>query len=379
MFALAIAMGIGRFAYTPILPWMLDGAGLTLAGAGWLASANFAGYLAGALAVALPLFRTRRAGWVVLALVTSAATTLAMGLTSSYAAWLALRTASGIASAFVLVLTSSIVLDALARRNASARAWLLYAGVGTGIAFSALGVDLVARATGGGSGLWATLWLALGTGALAAALWPALTLWRTDRETAPTHAASRISPAATTPQAAPMRPLLRMVVSYGLFGFGYVVTATFVVAMARDGGADRTGETLVWLAVGLCALPSVLAWNAVAARTGLREAYVLAILVEAAGVAMTALLPGTAALVAGAGLLGGTFVAVTALGLMHVRALVPEATQRAVALMTASFAAGQMVGPSVAALMAERTGTYTHASLLAAAALVAAALLATRR
>lgn len=370
-------MGIGRFAYTPILPWMLDGAGLSIAGAGWLASANFAGYLAGALMVALPVFRRSRATWVALALLTSAATTLAMGLTGSYAAWLGLRIASGIASAFVLVLTSSIVLDALGRASATARAWLLYAGVGTGISLSALGVDLVARATGGGPDLWQSLWLALGAGALAAAIWPVITLWRTDREVAPTHATPASSDAAA-PSGRALRPLLRMVISYGLFGFGYVVTATFVVAMARDGGASRSGETMVWLAVGLCALPSVLAWNAIAARTGLRKAYIIAILVEAVGVTMTALLSGTAALVVGAGLLGGTFVAVTALGLIYARVLMPEATQRAVALMTASFAAGQMVGPSVAALIAERTGTYTHASLLAVAALMAAAALVAR-
>lgn len=369
-------MGIGRFAYTPILPWMLDGAGLSIAGAGWLASANFAGYLAGALMVALPVFRRSRATWVALALLTSAATTLAMGLTGSYAAWLGFRIASGIASAVVLVLTSSIVLDALGRANATARAWLLYAGVGTGISLSALGVDLVARATSGVPDLWQSLWLALGALALAAALWPVWTLWRIDRETAPASFAGTAAPA---PADTSMRPLLRMVLSYGLFGLGYVVTATFVVAMARDGGASRSGETMVWLAVGLCALPSVLAWNAIAARTGLRQAYIVAILVEAAGVAMTALLTGTAALVVGAGLLGGTFVAVTALGLIYARVLMPDATQRAVALMTASFAAGQMVGPSVAALLAERTGSYTGASLMAAGALVAAAALAIRR
>ena len=47
--ALAVAMGVGRFAFTPILPMMQQDQGLSVAGGAWLASANYLGYLVGAL------------------------------------------------------------------------------------------------------------------------------------------------------------------------------------------------------------------------------------------------------------------------------------------------------------------------------------------
>src|SRR5262245_888003 len=50
LLALAVAIGIGRFAFTPLLPMMQEDAGLSVADGGWLASANYAGYLLGALA-----------------------------------------------------------------------------------------------------------------------------------------------------------------------------------------------------------------------------------------------------------------------------------------------------------------------------------------
>jgi len=82
MVALAMAMGIGRFAFTPMLPMMQVDAGLSVAAGGWLASANYVGYLLGALsAMRLPIGSARaiRAG-----LVTIVLTTLVMGFTNSF-------------------------------------------------------------------------------------------------------------------------------------------------------------------------------------------------------------------------------------------------------------------------------------------------------
>src|SRR6201999_1617633 len=100
LFALASAMGIGRFSLTPILPLMQQDAHLMITVGGWLASSNYIGYLGGALlCIALaprPAFAIR---W---GLVGVGLTTLLMGSTASPLHWLVLRTLAGIASAFVL-------------------------------------------------------------------------------------------------------------------------------------------------------------------------------------------------------------------------------------------------------------------------------------
>src|SRR5712691_1129797 len=129
--ALAVAMGIGRFAFTPILPMMQEDFGLSVSEAGWLASANYTGYLVGALSaigLRLPSTFAIRAGLLVIGL-----STLAMGLEHSFALWVVLLAVAGIASAWVLVFVSTWALERLALLGRSKLSGTVYAGVGTGI------------------------------------------------------------------------------------------------------------------------------------------------------------------------------------------------------------------------------------------------------
>jgi MFS family permease len=161
--ALAVAIGIGRFAFTPILPMMQNDFGLSVAAAGWLASANYAGYLAGALSAISPRVRPAvaiRAGLLVIGL-----STIAMGLEQPFLSWLALRFVAGVASAWVLVFVSAWALERLAGHPGLSG--MVYAGVGTGIVIAG-GVCMVAM-TGS-----ATAWFALGAISLGvtALIWP---------------------------------------------------------------------------------------------------------------------------------------------------------------------------------------------------------------
>src|SRR5205823_3329381 len=132
--AMAAAMGIGRFVYTPILPFMAESIGLTKPQAGLIASANFLGYLLGALAAASPFLAGGKRGWFIAGLAASALSTGAMGLVSGMAGFLLLRLGGGIASAFVLVFASALVLERLAAMDRPGLSALHFAGVGTGIA-----------------------------------------------------------------------------------------------------------------------------------------------------------------------------------------------------------------------------------------------------
>lgn len=352
-------MGIGRFAYTPLLPPMQEALGWTVAQAGDVASANFLGYLLGALIAAGVAHRSDRGRWLVAAIVASAATTLAGATIESFSAWLAIRFLSGVASAFCLVLGTAVIIEFLIRRGAPQWSALHFAGVGTGIVLSVLVIEL-ARAAG--ASVFAQ-WGALGVAA-AALLAGAWVIVR--RLPAPPPPAPRV--AGTTARAS--APLKRLITAYGLFGFGYVVTAIFIVAIVRRLEHAAVFEPLTWIVVGLLAAPSIFAWQRVAQRFGVYATLRLAYALEAAGVLFAGFGAGPVAIVLGGALLGGTFVGITALGLIAARQVAGAHQDRVIGWMTASFGLGQLLGPAVAGRLAELTNGFQWPSALAAALLV---------
>ncbi|MET3591457.1 putative MFS family arabinose efflux permease [Mesorhizobium shonense] len=363
MVALAVAMGIGRFVYTPILPGMMEELHLTPADAGWIASANYLGYLIGALAAAGGWAHGRERLLMFASLAASAVLAALMGLNETMGAFLVVRFLAGLASAFVMVFMSSIVFSHLAEAGRGDLQALHFGGVGLGIAASsALLAILVTEHAG-----WAAGWL--WSGALSAAGLLVVTLLA--GSATPANGVDGPEPALPND-----RSLTKMILAYGLFGFGYVVTATFLVAIVRQGGGGRVFEATVWMVAGLAGFPSTWFWQKLAARTGLYAAYAVSCLVEVVGVTASVVVKGfTGPLLAGI-LLGGTFIAITALGLQAARQLAPQAPRRIFAVMTAAFGLGQIIGPIAAGLLAQASGNYVLASAMAAAALLVSGVIA---
>jgi predicted MFS family arabinose efflux permease len=360
LIALAAAMGIGRFVYTPILPFMEESLDLTKAEAGVIASANFLGYLLGALAASTAALPGGRRGWFLAALAMSAVSTAAMGLSSSMAVFLGLRFLGGVASAFVLVFASALVLDRLAAARRSGLSAVHFAGVGCGIAVSAV---LVSGLAAEGYG-WRALWLWSGAVSLLA-LGAVVRLVPGAAEAEP--------PAASSQDAGIDRRLIALIVAYGLFGFGYVITATFISTMVRTSPEIRYIEPVIWLVVGLAAVPSVALWMWIGRRWGNDRSFAIACLAEAVGVAMSVLATNALLIVVSAALLGGTFMGITALGLVRARRLSTGDPRRSLAFMTAAFGLGQMIGPTFAGLAYDLGDSFLVPSLVAAAALLVAA------
>jgi predicted MFS family arabinose efflux permease len=171
------------------------------------------------------------------------------------------------------------------------------------------------------------------------------------------------------------RQLVALVISYGLFGFGYVITATFISALVRAEPPLKPLEPVIWLIVGIGAIPSVALWTWVGRRVGNGRAYALACLVEAGAVALSVMSLSPAAVALSALLLGGTFVGITATGLIDVRELSQGDPRRNLALMTAVFGIGQMIGPSFGGFLHDHSGSFLLPSLAAAVFLLAAAAL----
>jgi predicted MFS family arabinose efflux permease len=356
LLAMAAGIGIGRFVYTPILPPMVEALHLSKSEAGLIASANFVGYFAGALLAAVRLPGSRRA-WLLGALLVNAVCLAAMGATTSFALFLLFRLVAGIVSAFVLIFASALVLDQLASARRSGLSAVHFAGVGTGIAVSAA---LVA-----GLHDWRAMWeasgaLALVAGAAVLVLVP------------PARATQGVEAHAKTKFPKGFMPLA---IAYGLFGFGYIITATFIVAMVRGSAEIAHLEPYIWVMFGLSAAPSVALWTGLGARWGILRTFAIAALVEATGVAASALWVTSATVIAASLLVGGTFMGLTALGLIGARRGEGDPRGR-IALMTAAFSFGQILGPSFAGYVYDHTGSFSLPSLCAAAALVVAAGLA---
>ncbi|MGO8909553.1 MAG: YbfB/YjiJ family MFS transporter [Bradyrhizobium sp.] len=361
--AMAAALGIGRFVYTPILPAMLTGLGWSKSDAGLVASANFLGYFIGALLAGRPFAVARPRPWLLTALAISAVSTAAMALPSDIASFVGLRLVGGAASAFVIVCASTLVLERLSVSGRGSLSAIHFAGVGFGIMISAIAVSAM-LASGAG---WRSLWIGSGLLAMLAAVGAAFLIPAAENVAASPKPAG--SPASSSGMGA-------MIVAYGLFGFGYVITATFLVAIVRLNAEIRALEPWVWTLFGLAAIPSVTVWGWLGRQIGIMNAYAAACIIEAIGVAASVEWVTTPGVCFSALLLGGTFMGITALGFLAARILSPGNPHQALGQMTASFSIGQMAGPVLAGFLSERLGDFRVASLIAAAALVAAAALA---
>jgi len=363
--ALAVAMGIGRFAFTPIWPLMAQEAGLGLAQGGWLASANYAGYLAGALAAVVFPVRRVRAG-LLGSLAAVVLLTLGMAVLDGMAAWLALRLAAGYASAWAFICVAAWrPVPPGARAEAAILSWT-YAGVGVGIAASGLACLALMQA-GAGADL---NWLALGALAGATALAAALALRRR-----PAPAAARAAARRPAAPAGERRDIRWLTLHYGLFGMGYIVPATFLPAMAQARVADPAVFGWVWPCFGAAAAASCLIAPRLARGGDERRIWRAAQLLMAAGMAAPALRDSLGAIALAALLVGGTFVVITQAGMQAARRSAGASAARAAAAMTAAFAVGQILGP-LAAAWAGRLGVDLAMVLGASAALLALAALA---
>jgi MFS family permease len=352
LLALASAMGIGRFSLTPVLPLMQHDMGLTFAQGGWLAAGNYLGYLVGALICMA--FAPRPAGAIRWGLICVAVLTVAMGLCRSPLLWFAFRLSAGVASAFVLVGVSAWAMPILARSNKDQWSGLVFAGVGIGIVFAGL-VGLAAGLDAWGS---RPTWIVMG--AVAAVI--AFSLWR---------------PLATN--AAPMDAVVKMrglprrafvaAAGYGLFGFGYIIPATFLPALARGYIDDPAVFGWVWPVFGIAAAISTLVAARFGHRLAPRRIWTGAQWVLAAGVLAPVASLNVVTLLTAAICVGGTFMVITMAGIREVLQVAGPQASRGVGMMTAAFAVGQIAGPLTVSLSAGSNHAFTVASIVAALAL----------
>jgi predicted MFS family arabinose efflux permease len=360
--ALMMAMGIGRFALTPQMPHLLSEGQIDLTAAGLIAAANYLGYLLGAVDAMFAhrpqqVQRRLHGGlWLCVLL------TLASFWADGFWSHLVLRFGTGVASAWVLVMITSLSQPLAAAAGRPRLGALVFAGPGLGIFLTGL-LALISHLLNQTS---ATLWLIYA----AAALLMMLGVWRL----LPTPVATATVVAA--PVSPSNRGIGRLAVIYALYGVGYIIPATFLSQMANEQFHGQWQADLFWPCFGLAAALGVLLVSLRRHDPETTRHWLMATLwLQAAGV-FACLLGSGLGLALGVILCGTPFLACMQLVMQRSRELAPHATQRNAGMLTACFAVGQLSGPLLAALSSHFSGGLQPALVIAGSGLLIAGGLA---
>ena len=368
MLALAIAMGIGRFAFTPMLPLMLHEKLTDIQHGSWLASLNYAGYFIGALSCMWLRFTPTLI--IRFALAATVVLTLAMGLLDSFAVWAVVRTLAGVMSAWAMVFSAGWGFRKLGELRMPSLGGVIFAGPGAGIVVTGLLASLNDKLSWPARGGW------LLCGGLAMLL--LVVIWRTFVADAP--ATVKTSEGASG-HAAPHainhgsgENVIPVTVLYGFAGFGYIITATFLPVIARQSLPGSPWPDLFFPLLGLMVIPGAiigarapLAWDN---RLLLAACYVM----QGAGVGIGIVLPNVAGFALGSVLVGLPFTAITVYAVRECRRLRGDNANGLIGLVTASYGIGQIDGPLVAAPLVAATGSFTAALLCATGVLLLGAV-----
>ncbi len=364
VFSLMLALGVARFAYTPLLPLMRSQAGLGVAQAGWLATINYTGYLLGAVASSLIVDIAVKDRLYRIGLMLAVASTALMAVSTDYRVWALSRFVAGCGSAAGMLLGGALVLNWLVRHGQRPELGILFSGIGLGIALSAGAVDLMSPGLD-----WRAQWWAF-TAIATVLLIPALGwLPRPDRSVTTT----RGIPLTDRPPGALFIGVL--MAAYFCSGIGYVVSATFIVAIvdALPGLAGHGTTVFLWL--GIASAPSCIIWDLVARRTGEITALTLAAAVQIVGILLS-VWPGTLPFtVLGAVLFGASFVGIVSLVLTMAGRYYPTRPAKMMGRMTIAYGSAQIIAPAITAQLASRLDGYAVGLYLAAASMTAAVLL----
>ena len=362
---LAIGMGFGRFAFTAIYPHMLGEGVLTLRDGSLAASANYAGYLLGAILA----MRARAHSAHRLCLWSVAGTALCLGvLALPMPVWL-IVTVRGVAGVFSALAMVAASLWLLVQRGHGRGAPLLYAGVGAGIAVSAELLVLASQLGWHSAGMW--LLLAGVTVLVGLAAAPAIAAsGQATLDTPPQATSSTLAPVAPWP----------LVLIYGLAGLGYIVTATYLPVLV-GAALPELNSAHVWAVFGLGAAPSCFLWHRLHERLGTRRALRLNLLLQALGVALPVLAPSAAGYLLSAVLVGGTFVGTVTIAMPAAQRAAVKAAKfgsNMMAIMTVVYGIGQIIGPMLAGSLYAQSHSFNSALLAAAGALLLAIVVSLR-
>ncbi|MFJ7952157.1 YbfB/YjiJ family MFS transporter [Lysinibacillus sp. NPDC096418] len=347
---LAVAMGIGRFAYTPMLSFMQQSSGWSSSEAVIIAMSNYFGYFVGALLLSF-LVISRKKEILILALFINVLTTFMMEFCNEFLLFCVIRFLSGISSAFIFILCSQIVLSYITRLQKSWWSGILYSGVGLGIVISSLILMFFSDLF-----IWRSIWKMLGYVSAVLSVLGILLMQHSSEEEIKTTKSPTLK-----------KPIHWLIFAYGLEGLGYIITGTFIVAIAQEIPTLQWDATIIWLIVGIVAIPSCWVWVRLAEKYRYKHILAIALFVQAFGIVIPALIATKVGFLISAILFGLTFMGITTLA----NAIGREHDVQSLSRLTAVYGLGQMLGPMIAGKLLDQLH-FSAAFVFAASCIVLA-------
>ena len=358
--SLALAMGIGRFAFTPLLPMMREDGLVSITDGGLLASVHFLGYWLGAVfatKIPCPPKMMLRVSLLVIGV-----GTVGMGVTDDFTVWLILRWLSGVCSAWTLVLVSNYYVKHLADNGRAEYQGWVFSGVGAGILIAGLG-SLAFMVNQIGSSL---SWQIMGVISLIAICAVCLNM-------GPEIPAVRLVVHNRESQQTPL--IWRTVVAYGAAGIGYSIPATYLPVMAREIVQSPLIFGWSWPVFGAAAFVSTLLAARFQMRYSNRQLWAASQVVMATGLLLPVIHPHILTIITAGLCVGGTFMIITMTGMKEAHRIAPpQDVMRHIAVMTVSFATGQMIGPVFASSVYDLTQSFAVSLIITSATLIITAM-----
>ncbi|MBW9051042.1 YbfB/YjiJ family MFS transporter [Rhizobium mesosinicum] len=343
--SLAVAMGIGRFAFTPLMPMMLHDGVLDIGGGSSLASSNYLGYLAGAmLCMGLPKVWSSTT-LIRLSLLATILLTLAMAIPLQ-GLWLAFRFLAGAISAIAFVYTAGWSLTELSHREASHLGGIVFSGPGAGIALS--GIVATSMIAAGWTSQLGWVGFALLAFVISGTVWPVFSV-RTRGHAQP---AVHREPVKQHPA-----EMMVFALAYGLAGFGYIITATFLPVMAHEELPPSIWLDMFWPIFGLAAVVGCFIATRVVSRFDPRLLLVGAYLLQALGVILVLPFQTVSGFAMSSLLVGLPFTAINFFAMKEVQRLRPHHVARFMGMLTALYSIGQIAGPPIVSQFLKATST----------------------
>ena len=359
--ALTIAVGIGRFSYTPILPYMISELNLTTTEAGLIASSNYLGYLLGSLIPIFPQFPKNIRSIFIYSIFISIISLFAMGLTNTFEVFILIRFIHGIFSAFVLILGTSLIVSHVQKKGKIFLGTAHFSGVGLGMALSAIVVSYL----GFLNFTWDELWFSIGILAI-------MLSFQIIKFTPIQKAEVKYNLKSKNKT---NLGFSLITISYGLYGFGYVAFGTFISTMSRlTPGIEKT-EPYVWFVVGVTGIPSVFFWNWFGSKIGNDIGLFLANLILGLGVLFSVLINNEFGIFISCILFGLSFVPITSMCLLEGQERFSGSFIVSTAILTFSFSIGQMIGPYLSGLLTDYYNSFFFSMIISGIVLIFGSLL----
>lgn len=364
MLSLFIVMAIGRFSYTPILPFMQKATHLTNENAGLLATVNYLGYLIGAMIPTFLIIKSKVVDLKIYLLI-NIISVLLMGVTQGFIVWNILRFIAGITSGTVFVLTSNVVLESLNKGGKSHLSGFLYSGVGIGIFTSSIFIQIYTDYN-----TWASTWIILGIASLVLGF---IVIFFMKEIKEPVNLKQKTI--HINDQNSTLYTKWFMVcfsIAYLLEGAGYIVTGTFLVAIVESIPDLKEYAALSWMFVGMAAIPSCVLWSILGNKIGFIKAIYLAFILQIIGVILPVFSHNIISLVISSCLFGGTFLGLTTLFMSRGQLMSAVSGRNLVALLTFIYSLGQVVAPYFAGILIGSSNNYNGALIFASSLLILA-------